>query len=127
MRSRPSSNAIVETSSKTTITTGSRELTSAVSAEPEAKARSAHRREEEEVRQEDRRGGREHGHEGAQSTQARVADHGRQRERRGSGHQHRAARARGIVVEGLDRDQGHEQRHEEQMQHGPQPPAREPG
>lgn len=40
MRSRPSSNAIVETSSKTTITTGSRELTSAVSAEPEAKARS---------------------------------------------------------------------------------------
>ena len=35
-----SSNAIVETSSNTTITTGTRELTSAVSAEPEAKVRS---------------------------------------------------------------------------------------
>jgi hypothetical protein len=36
MRSRPSSNAIVETSSKTTITTGTRELTLAVAAEPKA-------------------------------------------------------------------------------------------
>jgi hypothetical protein len=40
MRSSASSKAIVETSSNTTITTGMCELTSAVSAVPEAKVRS---------------------------------------------------------------------------------------
>jgi hypothetical protein len=40
MRSWASSNAIVETSSKTTMTTGTRELTLAVSADPEANVRS---------------------------------------------------------------------------------------